>query len=82
MGMSVIRTWQAMKKLEVGNVLQMSSSHPWAEPDIKAWCRTSGHKLLQILIENGERHCFVICTKIRELLKMCSEFENYPPSVH
>jgi len=28
MGMPVIRTWQAMKKLAVGDVLQMSSSHP------------------------------------------------------
>ena len=62
MGMPVIRTWQAMKKLAVGDILQMSSSHPWAEPDIKAWCRTSGHKLLQIVIENGERHFFVRCS--------------------
>jgi hypothetical protein len=28
MGMPVIRTWQAMKKLAVGDILQMSSSHP------------------------------------------------------
>jgi len=28
MGMPVIRTWQGMKKLAVGEVLQMSSSHP------------------------------------------------------
>jgi len=28
MGMPVIRIWQAMKKLSVGEVLQMSSSHP------------------------------------------------------
>ncbi len=28
MGMPVIRTWQAMKKLAKGDVLQMSSSHP------------------------------------------------------
>ena len=28
MGMPVIRTWQAIKKLVVGEILQMSSSHP------------------------------------------------------
>ena len=28
MGMPVIRTWQAMKKLVVGDILQVSSSHP------------------------------------------------------
>ncbi len=28
MGMLVIRSWQAMKKLSIGNVLQLTSSHP------------------------------------------------------
>ncbi|SVA12337.1 uncharacterized protein METZ01_LOCUS65191 [marine metagenome] len=28
MGMPVIRSWQAMKKLSIGNVLQLTSSHP------------------------------------------------------
>ncbi len=28
MGMPVIRTWQAMKKLAKGDLLQVSSSHP------------------------------------------------------
>ena len=28
MGMPVIRTWQAIKKLKLGEILQLSSSHP------------------------------------------------------
>ena len=28
MGMPVIRTWQAIKKLNPGEILQFSSSHP------------------------------------------------------
>jgi hypothetical protein len=28
MGMPVIRSWQAMKKLSIGSVLQLTSSHP------------------------------------------------------
>jgi len=28
MGMPVIRSWQVMKKLSIGNVLQLTSSHP------------------------------------------------------
>ncbi len=28
MGMPVIRAWQALRKLPIGGVLQMSSSHP------------------------------------------------------
>ncbi len=28
MGMPVIRSWRAMKKLSIGNVLQLTSSHP------------------------------------------------------
>jgi hypothetical protein len=28
MGMPVIRSWRAMKNLSIGNVLQLTSSHP------------------------------------------------------
>ena len=28
MGMPVIRSWQAMKKLSIGNILHLTSSHP------------------------------------------------------
>ena len=28
MGMPVIRSWQALKKLAMGDILQISSSHP------------------------------------------------------
>ena len=56
-----------MKKLTVKAVLQVSISHPRAEPDIKAWCRTSGHKLLQIVIENGERPLRARCSNYERL---------------
>ena len=67
MGMPVIRTWQAMKKLVKGDILQISSSHPWAEPDLKAWCRSSGHELLQIVFEKEERHFYVRCANWERL---------------
>lgn len=28
MGMPVIRAWQALKKISIGEILQLSSSHP------------------------------------------------------
>ena len=56
MGMPVIRTWQAMGKLKPGEIVQLSSSHPLAEPDLKAWCRSSGNKLMQIVLEGDEKH--------------------------
>ena len=59
MGMPVIRTWQAIKKLNPGEILQLSSSHPCVEPDLKAWCRSSGNQLVQIILEGNEKHFYV-----------------------
>ena len=56
LGMPVILTWQAMGKLKPGEIVQLSSSHPRAEPDLKAWCRSSENKLVQIVIEGDEKH--------------------------
>ncbi|MEE3123167.1 MAG: hypothetical protein VX399_11285 [SAR324 cluster bacterium] len=36
LGMPVILTWQAMGKLKPREIVQLSSSHPRAEPDLKA----------------------------------------------
>lgn len=59
MGMPVIRSWQAIKKLPLGGILQLTSSHPWAVPDMEAWCRSTGQKLLNINEDGKTRHFFV-----------------------
>jgi len=51
--MPVVRTSQAIKKLEVGQVLKMIATDPGAPPDMEAWSRQTGHEILQSTEEEG-----------------------------
>jgi tRNA 2-thiouridine synthesizing protein A len=41
--MPVIRTQDAMRKLQPGTVLEVLATDPGALHDIRAWCRVHGH---------------------------------------
>ena len=51
--MPVVKTSQAIKKLEVGQVLKMIATDPGAPPDMAAWSRQTGHELLHSIEEAG-----------------------------
>lgn len=62
--MPVIKTQQAIKKMESGDCLEVIATDPGVQHDIPSWCRLSGHKVLDnrqegfdyiILIEVGDR---------------------------
>ena len=44
--MPVVKTRRAIKKLEVGQVLEMIATDPGSVPDMEAWGRQTQHKLL------------------------------------
>lgn len=44
--MPVIRVSQAIKKIEVGQVIEMLTTDPGSVPDMDAWSRQTGHELL------------------------------------
>jgi len=46
--MPVIRTAQAIKTIELGQVLEVIATDPGVEPDMRAWCRQTGNDLLTI----------------------------------
>ncbi|HHS95176.1 MAG TPA: sulfurtransferase TusA family protein, partial [Phaeodactylibacter sp.] len=45
--MPVIKTKKAIKDLQPGEVLEMIATDPGSIPDMEAWARQTGHKLLQ-----------------------------------
>ena len=49
----VIRTKQAIDKLALGQVLEMTSTDPGSVPDMQAWSRRTGHELLEHRQDNG-----------------------------
>ena len=46
--MPVIRTQDAVQKLQPGKTLQVLCTDPGVLHDIPAWCRVHGHKILDI----------------------------------
>ena len=62
--MPLIRTQNAIKKLQFGEILEVICTDPGTEYDIPTWCRMYGHKLLsQEQRETADEmleYCFVI----------------------
>ena len=49
----VVKTSQAIKKIEVGQVLEILATDPGVEPDMKDWSGRTGNELLDIS-RNGD----------------------------
>lgn len=50
----VVKTSQAIKEIEVGQVLQMIATDPGAPPDMDAWVRQTGHEMVGKDEEDGK----------------------------
>lgn len=42
----IIKTFKAIKTMEVGQILKIVATDPGSMPDMKAWSRQTGHELL------------------------------------
>jgi len=51
--MPILKTSQAIKDVEVGQVLKVIATDPGAPADIEAWARQTGHELLASEQEGG-----------------------------
>ena len=58
--MPVVKTKMAIKKMEIGEVLEMISTDPGAMPDMAAWARQTKHDLLESKDEGGSVYRFFI----------------------
>jgi tRNA 2-thiouridine synthesizing protein A len=55
----VVKTAQAMRQLEPGQILELKATDPGVEPDMKAWASRTGNQLLEIRQEQGVYHVFI-----------------------
>lgn len=55
----VIKTAQAIKTLEPGQVLELLATDPGVEPDMKAWSTRTGNELLKIEKTDDVFHVFL-----------------------
>ncbi len=49
----VVKTQQAIKKMESGQILKMISTDPGAPPDMIAWSKQTGNEMLESREEDG-----------------------------
>jgi TusA-related sulfurtransferase len=54
--MPVIRTQNAVKKLAVGEILEIIGTDSGILQDIPAWCRINGHNVLETFTDDFEYH--------------------------
>jgi tRNA 2-thiouridine synthesizing protein A len=55
----VVKTSQAIKKIEPGQVLELLATDPGVEPDMQAWSRRTGNELLSISKEADIFHILI-----------------------
>jgi tRNA 2-thiouridine synthesizing protein A len=55
----VIKTSQAIKTIEAGQVLELLATDPGVEPDMKAWTTRTGNQLLNVGQDAGVFHVLI-----------------------
>jgi tRNA 2-thiouridine synthesizing protein A len=55
----VVKTSQAIKKIEPGQVLELLATDPGVEPDMQAWSRRTGNELLSISKDGDVFHILI-----------------------
>jgi tRNA 2-thiouridine synthesizing protein A len=49
----IVRTAKAMKELASGELIEVLATDPGSVPDFAAWCRSTGHVLVESTLEGG-----------------------------
>ncbi len=55
----VVKTSQAIKTIQTGQVLELLATDPGVEPDMKAWTSRTGNELLAVSQDNGVFHVLI-----------------------
>ena len=61
--MPILKTKEQMDKLAIGQILEVLADDPAAEPDLKAWAKRTGQKILDI--ENTSESLRFLIQKIK-----------------
>ncbi len=59
----VVKARNAIKTMEIGQILKMIATDPGAPPDMEAWSRQTGNELLRSMEDNGKFIFFIRRTK-------------------
>ena len=51
--MPIVKTAQAVKALPTGALIELLATDPGSTKDIAAWCRATGHELVEQALDGG-----------------------------
>jgi tRNA 2-thiouridine synthesizing protein A len=51
--MPIVKTREAIRQIERGQLLEMLSDDPASEPDMKSWAQITGHELVAVERDAG-----------------------------
>ena len=57
--MPILKLSKAMKKLDVGKVIEMHGTDPGSKTDVPSWCEKMGHELLETSESEGVYMFFI-----------------------
>lgn len=57
--MPINKTWEKIKELKTGEVLEVVADDKGIKQDMPAWCQTTGHEFLGVEEEGGEIRVYV-----------------------
>lgn len=57
--MPIIQTSEKVKKLKIGQVLQVIADDKGIETDMPAWCESTGNEFLRLEEEDGEYRLYI-----------------------
>jgi tRNA 2-thiouridine synthesizing protein A len=61
--MPILKLAQTMKKMKKGQTLELLATDPGSKPDVPAWCKKTGHKLLDTGEDSGVYKYYIKCMK-------------------
>ena len=61
--MPVVKTSQEIKKIEMGDILELLATDPGSVADMIAWCKSTGNELLDRVSDNGAFKFYIRRTK-------------------
>ncbi len=61
----VIETAEQIRKIKLGQILELIADDPGSVEDIPTWCKTTGQEFLGMYEKDGEYHFFI--KKVREI---------------
>ncbi len=57
--MPIVRTREAIRRMDVGQVLEMLSDDPASDADMRSWARRTGHNLVAVT-QDGTVYRFLV----------------------